>query len=107
MNAVEILQRNGINISMDRLTTIAHRFHVLRIDIFGSSIRSDMRPDSDVDLLVTFDPNAKVSLFDIMDLENELSDLFGRAVDVVEPDALTNPIRRKGILSSREPLYAA
>ncbi len=66
-----------------------------------------MGQDSDVDLLVSFDPEAKVSLFDIMDLEMELEQLFMRPVDIVEPQALSNPIRRKNILRSREPLYAA
>lgn len=67
----------------------------------------DMGQDSDVDLLVSFDPEVKVSLFDIMGLEVELEQLFMRPVDIVEPQALGNPIRRKNILASREPLYAA
>ena len=107
MSAAEKLRKNGINISMDMLGAIARKYEVTEIDVFGSSIRADMQAKSDVDLLVSFAPHAKVSLFDIMDLETELEQLFSRVVDIVEPQALTNPIRRKSILSSREPLYAA
>ena len=107
MSAIAKLQKNGINISIDRLASIARKYEVIEMDVFGSSIRADMQAKSDVDLLVSFAPEAKVSLFDIMDLETELEQLFGRAVDIVEPQALSNPIRRKAILNSKEPLYAA
>ncbi len=50
---------------------------------------------------------AEVSLFDLMELEGELSEAFGRPVDIVEPDAPTNPIRRQAILTAKQLLYAA
>jgi uncharacterized protein len=107
MNAVDRLRENGIVFDFSELTNIAKRYSVETLAEFGSSHRSDIRSDSDVDLLVTFESNAEISLFDIMDLERDLEKLFHRAVDLVEPAALTNPIRRQNILSTSEPLYAA
>ena len=66
-----------------------------------------MRETSDVDLLVSFAKSDEISLFDLMDLEAELAQLFHRPVDIVEKDSLTNPIRRTNILSSKELLYAS
>ena len=107
MRATEKLRNNGISVDEDSLGAVARKFAVREISVFGSSVHGELRPDSDVDLLVSFQPNAEVSLFDLMDLEKELSQLFGRTVEVVEAESLTNPIRRRAILSSIEPLYAA
>ncbi len=107
MTAREKLRKNGIHISTDLLRTIAQKYAIQEIDVFGSSIRPDMNAESDVDLLVTFESDAEISLFDIMDLEAELADLFGRTVDVVEAAALTNPVRRHRIMSTKELLYAS
>ena len=107
MNVIDRLRENGIFFSFSELTHIALRYSVVELAVFGSSLSNDMRVDSDIDLLVTFRADAAISLFDIMDLEHDLEQLFRRAVDLVEPAALTNPIRRHNILSTSEPLYAA
>jgi len=107
MTAVEKLQMNGIDVDFDELADVAHRYSIKEISVFGSSIRSNMKPESDIDLLISFSPSAEISLFDLMDLENELQQLFHRHVDIVEPQALTNPVRRERILSSKELLYAS
>lgn len=107
MTAVEKLHRNGVDVDFNKLVHLAHQYSVTEISVFGSSIRSDMKPESDIDLLITFSPSAAISLFDLMDLENALEQLFNRHVDIVEPQALTNPVRRKRILSSKELLYAS
>lgn len=75
--------------------------------LFGSTIRNDDSTPNDVDLLVVFERDQDVSLFDVMELEATLTELFGQPVDVVEPASLTNPIRRQNILASAERLYAA
>jgi predicted nucleotidyltransferase len=77
------------------------------VSVFGSAIRNDDSIPNDVDLLVVFEQNQDVSLFDVMELEASLTRLFGQPVDVVEPASLTNPIRRQSILASAERLYAA
>ena len=107
MNAVQKLHSNGVDVNIDDLRRLAVRYSIMEISVFGSSIRSDMKPESDVDLLISFSPSADVSLFDLMDLESELEQIFHRPVDVVEPQALTNPVRRQRILSSKELLYAS
>ena len=66
-----------------------------------------MSTDSDVDLLISFVNDAEVSLFDLMEIEERLQEIFGRPVDIVEPASLTNPVRRRNILGATERLYAA
>ncbi len=107
MTTLEKLRQNGIAVDLERLHSVAHKYGITELSVFGSSIRRDVSGDSDVDLLVSFADDAKVSLFDLMDLEDELAEVFGRPVDVVEPASLTNPIRRRSILSTKEQLYAA
>ena len=67
-------------------------------------LREDFRPDSDVDMLVSFQPD---STWDLVDMRDELVTLFGREVDLVEEEGLQNPFRRSSILSTRQVVYAA
>jgi len=80
---------------------------VVEFSLFGSILRNDFRPDSDADVLVTFAPEAQVSLFDLVQMKIELEELFGRPVDVVEKDALRNPFRKREILNTAQVIYAA
>ena len=75
--------------------------------LFGSVLRADFRLDSDVDVLVTFQNNADISLFDLGAMQQELEAMFGRHVDLVEEAGLRNPFRRRSILRNREIVYAA
>jgi predicted nucleotidyltransferase len=70
-------------------------------------LREDFHPDSDIDVLVTFDPNAHHSLFELVRMEEELEAIFGRRVDLVEKAGIRNPFRRHEILKSLEIVYAA
>ena len=73
-------------------------------------LRDDFRPDSDIDLLVSFSPRAKISLFDLVRMQNELKEIFGRDVDLVERRAIEkseNYIRRKSILENLKIIYVA
>lgn len=83
------------------------KWKVAELAAFGSVIRGDFRSDSDVDLLVTFAPDAEWSLYDWTDMIAELREIFGREVDLLSPQALRNPFRRHEILKAREILYAA
>ncbi len=96
-----------IDISEQALAEICRRFGVVELAVFGSVLRDDFRPDSDIDVLVTFGPDSKADLFDLAELQMALKDCFGRPVDVVEKAALTNPYRRPSILSTAEVVYAA
>jgi len=107
MNVIEKLRKNGIEFNFAELASIAHEYGIIELSVFGSSIDINNSSPNDIDLLVVFDSQADISLFDLMDLETKLGALFRLPVDLVEPEALKNPIRRKNILSSVEPLYAA
>jgi len=83
---------------------------IRRLALFGSVLREDFRPDSDVDVLVEFSTDAKYSLFALSRMEDELRHIFGRVVDMVDRAAVEqsrNYIRRKEILASLETIYAA
>jgi predicted nucleotidyltransferase len=75
--------------------------------VFGSSIRDDFNQNSDVDILVSFVHNSNISLFEIIELERDLSQLLNREVDIVEKESIKNPIRKERILSTKEIIYAA
>jgi len=99
-----------ISIPRHEITAFCRRWKVTEFSLFGSVLRDDFRPDSDVDVLVTFAPDSRVSLFDLVHMEDELKNLFGRDVDLVERAAIEkseNYIRRKSILSNTQVVYAA
>jgi len=96
-----------INLPRDRIAEFCHRWKVKELAIFGSALGDDFRPDSDVDVLVVFDEEAEWTLFDHMKAEEELGEILGRKVDLVEKSAIRNPFRRDHILKHHEVIYAA
>ena len=107
MDTVEKLQKNGIFLNFDDIIVICKKYHIIELSIFGSSLRDDFNKNSDIDFLVSFENNSNITLFDIMELENEFSKLLNLEVDIVEKESLKNPIRKNKILSTREIIYAA
>jgi len=97
--------RKKVAISSERLETLCHKWRVRELSLFGSVLREDFRPASDVDVLVSFDDEAPWSLLDIIAMRDELADLFGRRVDLIEREALRNPFRRKHILQTKQSIY--
>jgi len=91
----------------DKISSFCRRWKVKELSLFGSALRSDFRSDSDVDVLVSFFEDARWSLFDLVNMADELAGVFGRPVDLVEKEALRNPYRRESILSTRKIIYAA
>ena len=90
------------------LAAFCRRWKITELALFGSVLREDFRPDSDVDVLVTFSPDAEWSLFDMVHMQEDLQGILGRKVDLVSRRGLEqshNWIRRKAILSSAEPVY--
>lgn len=96
-----------IPIDREEIAGFCARWKILEFSLFGSVLREDFGADSDVDVLVTFRPDARWSLFDLVDMQEELKALFGRDVDLVETEGLRNPFRRRSILRSREVIHAA
>jgi uncharacterized protein len=97
----------AVNIDSDKIAAFCRKWKVKELALFGSVLRRDFRPDSDVDVLVTFEPNMPWSLYDWVDMIEELRQIFGRDVDLVSRQGLRNPYRRQTILSSCEVVYAA
>jgi hypothetical protein len=93
-----------------RMADFCRRWKIRQLAVFGSARRADFTPDSDVDFLVTFSPEADWSLFDHVTMESELSELVGRRVDLISRKAVeasSNWIRREAILKGAEPLFDA
>lgn len=96
-----------VDIPHDELETFCVRWGVAKLELFGSALRNDFGPDSDVDLLVTFGPDSDVTLLDMAEMEDELSRLFGRSAQLVSRQAIerarSSP-RKKNILDTATPI---
>jgi predicted nucleotidyltransferase len=95
---------------MDQLAAFCRRWQIIELAIFGSALRDDFGPESDIDLLATFAPDAPWGLFDAVQMQDELKAIFGHDVDLLSRRAIEqsrNPIRREAILRSAEPIYVA
>lgn len=99
--------QSRIPLPLEEIESLCRRWRIRELSLFGSVLRDDFRPGSDVDILVAFEPDAHWSLFDFIDLQDELSALFHRKVDVVSERGLRNPFRRREILETRQVVYAA
>jgi uncharacterized protein len=98
----------NIETPKEKIADFCRKWNVVELSPFGSVLRHDFRPDSDVDILVTFSPDAEWSLLDHMAMEEKFSAIFGRKVDLVSRKAIErseNYIRRKAILETAQPYY--
>ena len=97
-----------INLNLDRskIADFCRRNKIIKLSLFGSSLRDDFGPDSDVDILVEFDPDARVGLIKLSGLENELSGIIGRKVDLNTPGFISKYFREK-VLAESEVQYVA
>lgn len=89
-----------------RIKEFCDKWQIVELSLFGSVLRDDFGPRSDVDVLVSFARNAKTSYWDWPEMQDELEEIFGRPADIVVKEGLANPHRRKRILSSKEVIYA-
>lgn len=97
----------AIAIPHDAVIAFCRKWKLREFALFGSVLRDDFRPDSDIDVLVEFAEGADWSLYDWVDMIAELEELFGRKVDLLAKEGLRNPFRRHVIMSTREIIYAA
>jgi uncharacterized protein len=98
----------NIEIDCKSLESFCQRHYIRRLAFFGSVLREDFNPESDVDVLVDFLPEVKHGLFDLVRMQEELRDILGRNVDLVERTAIErsrNYIRREAILRTAELIY--
>jgi predicted nucleotidyltransferase len=99
-----------IQIPRSQIDSFCRSWQVSELALFGSVLREDFGPDSDVDVLIQFQPQARHTLLDMARMEEELRQIFGRDVDLVERSAVEqsrNHIRREAILQSAESVHAA
>src|SRR3990172_7897409 len=104
------MNKMKIKIPKAKIAEFCKRWNISELAIFGSALRADFRPDSDVDVLVSFAPEAKVSLFDMVHMQDELKQIFGRDVDLISKRGVENSrnyLRRKAILESAQVIHVA
>jgi predicted nucleotidyltransferase len=98
------MQVANIVIPYKELNMSCEEHHVRKMALFGSVLRSDFRPESDVDVLVEYDPGTRVSILDMVDLQFKLEELFGHKVDLGTPSSLSKYIRN-AVLDSAQVIY--
>ena len=99
-----------LTIPKAKLVEFCKRWNISELALFGSALREDFRPDSDIDVLVSFAPQARVTLFDMAQMQAELKEIFKRDVDLVSKRGLErsrNYLRRKQILGSAQVIHVA
>ncbi len=102
--------KTRIPVDGERIAAFCRKHKIEKLAFFGSVLRDDFRPDSDVDVLVSFAPGMHWGLLDFVRMSEELAVILGRRVDLVERQSVEqseNYIRRRYILESAEPVYVA
>ena len=101
-------QRAAIELPYDRIENFCRKWKICELSLFGSVLTEEFGPESDIDVLVSFSPQAKHRLFDLTSMENELKEILGHNVDLAEKKAVEqseNYIRRRHILGSAKVIY--
>lgn len=104
------MKQPRIDIPHDKIAAFCRRWKIKELALFGSVLRGDFRPDSDVDVLVTFEPDGGFTFDNRVEMLDEIEKIFGRKVDLIERKVVErseNYIRRRHILQSLEPVYVA
>lgn len=101
-----IKEMKSLRIPRKQLQAFCQRYQVRRLALFGSQARGEARPESDVDLLVTFQPEAQVGFLTLGKMRRELTEIFHRPVDLVPQEGL-KPVIREAVLAEARELYAA
>jgi hypothetical protein len=96
-----------VPVDLVAISDLCRHWKVTELSLFGSVLRDDFRPDSDIDVLVTFAADAPWSLLDLVTMREHLRQILGREVHLIEQEGLRNPFRRQAILSHKEVIFAA
>jgi hypothetical protein len=105
MNSAEITVR--IAVDREALAQCCRKWRITELALFGSVLREDFGPASDVDALVTFAADAPWTLWDFAAIRADLAQVLGRSVDLLEKRALRNPFIRREVLATQVVVYAA
>jgi hypothetical protein len=106
----QVVSYHGLEISLDKIAEFCRCWKITELALFGSILRDDFRLDSDIDVMVTFRPDASWRFYDLVSMKEELEAMFGRPVDLVERRLIehsANYIRRRHILNHMETIYVA
>ena len=101
-----VTQTIPIDLPAGRIADVCRRYGVRELSLFGSVLRDDFRPDSDVDILVCFKPDARIGLIKYHELQEELASILGRKVDLVSKDWL-NPVIRDDVIRSSKVIHGS
>lgn len=102
--------KRAFEVPSDKIADYCRRWKISEFALFGSALRDDFNQKSDIDVLVTFERDAHWTLFDMVDMQEELKDIFGRDVDLVSRrgiESSQNYLRRKEILSSAKVIHVS
>jgi len=102
-----IVRFHKIDLPEGRIDEFCRKWKITELALFGSVVRDDFGPESDIDVLVTFAEGCGHSLFDLAQMQEELKAILAHEVDLVEKAGLRNPFRRDAILKDMEVIYAA
>lgn len=97
----------NVQLDHEMLAAFCRKWRIRELSIFGSALRDDFSPNSDLDFLASFEPGIRLDVDRLMEMKSELEGSLGRPVDLVEKEALRNPWRKYEILRTREVIYAA
>ena len=100
----------NVSVTHEQIAAFCRKWDIVRFELFGSVLRDDFTPESDIDVMVTFAAGDNYSLLDMARMDAELAAMFGRHVDMVERPAVEaspNPVHRRAILSHARAVYAA
>jgi predicted nucleotidyltransferase len=95
----------NVQIDRDIIVEFCRKWRIRELSIFGSVLREDFNPNSDLDFLVSFEPGAPLDIDRFLDMKEELEARFRRPVDLVEKEAMRNPWRKHEILKTRQVIY--
>lgn len=98
------MKPNRINLTKEQIAGFCKKNHIKKLAFFGSVLRDDFRPDSDIDVLVTFDRSVPIGLFEVIGMEMELSEMMGKKVDLKTPNELSDYFRDE-VLAEAEIQY--
>jgi predicted nucleotidyltransferase len=93
-----------LEIDLDQIAAFCERHHIRKLSLFGSVLREDFRPDSDVDVLVEFESELPITYFDMADMQFELEAMLGREVDLLTPQEISRYFRQQ-VLNTAVLLY--
>ena len=103
------MTRHGIDLASAEIREFCRKWKIAELEVFGSILREDFGPESDIDFLATWSEDAEWDLFDHMSMEEDLAAILGRRVDLVSRSSVEeskNRFRKKEILTSAEPVLA-